>query len=217
MRFLELNPWTLSNRDVESPTFNLLWKWYKLRIHYKIKCEFYPRVYPHKRVFLGFWIAKTHELPGAPLPGTRCPDPCQGGGVSGGQCMVWELLWNCIKWKLIKLLQFDTITSMLRHIIFKKAWKWGHDQNWGQNWLGSDRPNFTLWNRFSWTFKVLKPMSFRELRPLESIKGPKSGPWTPPVLGFAVSRSRSIPHLGIRGDGNVPAPTSCVRQYAHAT
>ena len=29
----------------------------------------------------------------------------------------------------------------------------------------SDRVNFTLQNRFSWTFKVLKPMSFQWAEP----------------------------------------------------
>ena len=43
-----------------------------------------------------------------------------------------------------------------------------------KNW--SDCVNFTLRNRFPWTFKVLKPMSFRG-----------SGPWTP-VRGRGVAR-----------------------------
>ena len=34
-----------------------------------------PPIYPHKRVFLGFEIAKTLELPGA-----EPPDPCKGMG-----------------------------------------------------------------------------------------------------------------------------------------
>ena len=73
-------PWTPRTRGVESLTLNLLWKWYKLRSHYKITCEFYPDFYPHTRVFLGFWIAKTHD------------------GVSGGQCMVGPMRIYCDLW-----------------------------------------------------------------------------------------------------------------------
>ena len=49
--FWQLNPWIPGTMVVEYPTLNLLWKWYKLRIHYKITSEFYPRFYPHKQVF----------------------------------------------------------------------------------------------------------------------------------------------------------------------
>ena len=45
-------PWTPSTRVVESPTLNLLLKWYKLKIHYKITYEFHPRFRPHKCFFL---------------------------------------------------------------------------------------------------------------------------------------------------------------------
>ena len=175
MTFRELNPWTPGTRGVESLTLNLLWKWYKLRIHYKITCEFYARIYPHKRVFLGFWIAKTHELPGAPLPG-----PLPGGWSLRWTAWYENSLWNCIKSELIKL-QFNTVTNMLRHIIIKKRErkKSMKVRTWSKlrpKRLGSDRVNATLRNMFSRTFKVLKPMSFRGLRPLDSTKGPKSGP-----------------------------------------
>ena len=39
--------------------WNLLWKWYKLRIHYKITCEFYPDITLINRFSYRFWIAKT--------------------------------------------------------------------------------------------------------------------------------------------------------------
>ena len=61
--------------------------------------------------------------------------------------------------------------------------------------IWSDHVNFTLQNRFSWTFKVLKPMSFRGLPnapgllpgalPLDPTRGPKADHWTPGgVLNF---------------------------------
>ena len=81
MSFQELNPWTPApavwNLAIDLSENGTYWK-----IHYKITCEFYPRFYPHKRVFLGFWIAKTHELPGG-----SAPRPLPGDGVTGGQCM----------------------------------------------------------------------------------------------------------------------------------
>ena len=65
MSFQELNSCTPGARGVESLTLKLWendanWEFIK-----KITCEFYPWFYPHKQVFLGFWIAKAHELPGA--------------------------------------------------------------------------------------------------------------------------------------------------------
>ena len=64
-----LDPW---HQGCGTSDIDLLWKWYKMRIHHKITCEFCLRFYPHKGVFLGFWIVKTHQLPGLrprPLPG----------------------------------------------------------------------------------------------------------------------------------------------------
>ena len=138
----------LWSSDIESPM--------KLRIHYKITCE------THKRVFLGFWIAKPMS---SPARGMESPVVC-----------VWyeNLLWNYIRSKLIKL-QFNIITNMLKK----------HDREdmiKTETW--SDHVNFTLRNRFSWTFKVLKPMSFRGLGPLDPCQG--RCPWTPPgALGRA--------------------------------
>ena len=100
----------------------------------------------------------------------------------------------------------------------------------------SDGVNFTLQNRFSCTFKVLKPMSFRGLRPLVPCQG--LCPWTPPgALRQApgphpcwASRQAArgagyvctlFPILGIGGKWKCAPPpqltTSCARHCAHAT
>ena len=52
MSFRELNPWTPDTQGCGISDIDFLWIWYKLRIHYKIACEFYPQYYPHKRIFL---------------------------------------------------------------------------------------------------------------------------------------------------------------------
>ena len=125
MSFRQLNPWIPSTRGVESLTLNLLWGWYKLRIH----CEFYPRFYPHKRVFLGLWIAKIHELLGA-----EPPDPSQVDGVSSGQCMVWEFF--------VKLHQIKANQTSIQHHN-KHAEKGMKVSTWSK--LRPERLGVTVW------------------------------------------------------------------------
>ena len=48
----------------------------------------------------------------------------------------------------------------------------------------SDRVNFTLRNKFSWTFKVLKPMSFQGIRPLDPTRTLRRAPGYPTRAGL---------------------------------
>ena len=127
----------------------------------------------HKRVFLGFQRFESLN-PSAPLP----------GGWSLLDCAWYDnLLWNYIRSKLIKL-QFQHHN---KHA--KKAWKWGHDQNWGQKdleWSCEFYPPKQV-------FLVFQSAKTHELPgapppgplpgalPLDPTRGPKAGPWTPPV------------------------------------
>ena len=93
----------------------------------------------------------------------------------------------------------------------------------------SDRENFTLQNKFSWTFKSAKthelpgapPLDHRQGRcPAES-RGPKMDPWTPPMLGLAASCLQCglcpqiIPHLGIRVKWKCGPPHNILRTPLH--
>ena len=107
----------------------------------------------------------------------RSPRPLPGDGVSGGQCMDENLLWNYIKSKLIRL-QFNIITNMLRHIIKKKyeiedMIKTEARKTW------SDHVNFALRN-VKQVFLDFKSATTRELPG----RSPKADHWTSPVLGF---------------------------------
>ena len=146
-------------------------------------------------------------------------------------CACYEnLYWNYIRLKLIK-------TSIQHHNKHAKKKHECEDMiktEARKTW--SDHVNFTLRNRFSWTFKVLKPMSFRGLCPLALCQG--RCPWTPlgalrrapgPHPCWAsrqAARSAGyarmlfpLRYFDFEGNGNVVTPltTSCERHCAHAT
>ena len=127
MSFRHLNPWIPSTRGVESLTLNLLWEWNKLRIH----CEYYPppRFYPHKRVFLGFWIAKIHEASGG-----SAPRPFPGGWSQWTVYMVWKFI--------VKLHQIKANQTSIRHHN-KHAEKGMKVRTWSK--LRPERLGVTVW------------------------------------------------------------------------
>ena len=59
-------------------------------------------------------------------------------------------------------LQFNIITNMLRHITKKKNMK-----QKSEDMIKTEARKTWSETGFSWTFKVLKPMSFQGLRPLD--------------------------------------------------
>ena len=114
-----------------------------------------PPICPHKRVFLGFEIVKTLELLDA-----EPPDPCQG---------VWSLWWTVHGMRIYCEItsnhswsNFNSTSrmtrNMLRHYLKMHESEDMIKTEATQTW--SECVNFTLRNRFSLTFKVLKLMSF---------------------------------------------------------
>ena len=147
---------------------DLLWKWYKLRIHYKITCEFYPRF----ALIKGFSYA-LESLKPMSYRGRSSRTTARGMESPVDSAWYENLLWNYIKSKLIKL-QFNIVTNILRHYLKMHESEDMIKTEARQTW--SDRVNFTLRNRFSWTFKVLNSWAFGGSAPCTLTRGVAPGP-----------------------------------------
>ena len=152
-------------------------------------------------------LRKWHKL--------RIPDPCQVDGVWGGQCTVWEFI--------VKLHQIKANQTSIQHHnnMLKKSM---NIRTWSKlmpERLGSERGNFTLRNRFSWTFKALKPMSFQGLLPWTPLGALRQAPGPHPCWASRQGHfwcglcPHVIPHLGIRGKYMIMCPPP--QHPAHAT
>ena len=97
-----------------------------------------------------------------------------------------------------------------------EIWNWWKHGISGENGIQMENSlrnyvNFTIWNRFSWTFKVLKPMSFRGLRPLDPCQG--FCPWTPTRGPKALDPT----HAGLRGKPlKVRSMSACYSQFRYS-
>ena len=153
--------------------------------------------------------------------GEEPPDPYQGDGVSGEQCMVWEFIErNYIKSKLIK---FNIITDMLKmhesaDMIKTEAMQ--KDLEWSWEFY----PPKQVFLDFLLSAKTHELPGAPPLPP----RDPRQGrcPWTPRALRRApgphpcwvsrqVSRgagyAHTLSHLGIRGKWKCAPPHNILR------